>query len=51
MLEGVVTAGNQGAVNDEISIDLKGGRKVSSIVTGRSTEALGLRPGREFWPW
>ena len=46
-LEGVVTAVKQGAVNDEVSIDLKGGLKVSAIVTGTSTENLGLRPGRE----
>ena len=47
VLEGVVTAVKQGAVNDEVSIDLKGGLKVSAIVTGASTENLGLRPGRE----
>ena len=47
VLEGVVTAVKQGAVNDEVSIDLKGGLKVSAIVTGTSTENLGLRPGRE----
>ena len=47
VLEGVVTAVKQGAVNDEVSIDLKGGLKVSAIVTGASTEHLGLRPGRE----
>ena len=47
VLEGVVTAVKKGAVNDEVSIDLKGGLKVSAIVTGTSTENLGLRPGRE----
>lgn len=47
MLEGVVTAVKKGAVNDEIDIDLKGGLKVSAIVTCKSTETLGLRPGRE----
>ena len=47
VLEGVVTAVKKGAVNDEVSIDLKGGLKVSAIVTGASTEHLGLRPGRE----
>ncbi|WP_418765778.1 TOBE domain-containing protein [Mailhella sp.] len=47
MLEGVVTAVKKGAVNDEIDIDLKGGLKISAIVTCKSTETLGLRPGRE----
>lgn len=47
VLEGVVTAVKQGAVNDEVSIDLKGGLKVSAIVTGTSTDNLDLRPGRE----
>ena len=47
VLEGVVTAVKQGAVNDEVSIDLKGGLKVSAIVTGAGSENLGLRPGRE----
>ena len=47
ILEGVVTAVKAGAVNDEISIELKGGLKMSAIVTSVSTETLGLRPGRE----
>ena len=47
ILEGVVTAVKAGAVNDEISIELKGGLKMSAIVTSASTETLGLRPGRE----
>ena len=47
MLEGVFTAVEKGAVNDEIDIDLKGGLKISAIVTCKSTETLGLRPGRE----
>ncbi len=47
LLEGVVTAVKKGAVNDEIAIDLKGGLKVSAIVTSQSTETLGLKPGKE----
>lgn len=47
IMEGVVTAVKKGAVNDEISIDLKGGLKVSAIVTDKSTETLKLHPGRE----
>ena len=47
ILEGVVTSVKSGAVNDEVDIDLKGGLKVSAIVTCKSTETLGLCPGRE----
>ena len=47
ILDGVVTAVKKGAVNDEIAIALKGGLKVSAIVTDKSTETLGLCPGRE----
>ena len=48
ILEGVVTSVKRGVVNDEIEIDLKGGLKVSAIVTCKSTETLGLCPGREI---
>ena len=47
ILEGVVTSVKRGVVNDEVDIDLKGGLKVSAIVTCKSTETLGLCPGRE----
>ena len=47
VLQGVVKAVKTGAVNDEIDIELKGGLNVAAIVTCRSTEKLGLRPGRE----
>jgi len=47
ILEGIVAEVKKGAVNDEVSIELKGGLKVSAIVTDKSTETLGLCPGRE----
>ena len=47
VLQGVVKAVKTGAVNDEIDIELKGGLNVAAIVTCRSTEKLGLSPGRE----
>ncbi len=47
ILEGVVTSVKRGVVNDEVDIDLKGGLKVSAIVTCQSTGTLGLCPGRE----
>lgn len=47
ILEGVVSSVRRGVVNDEVDIDLKGGLKVSAIVTCKSTETLGLCPGRE----
>ena len=47
ILKGVVKAVKTGAVNDEIDIELKGGLKLAAIVTCKSTETLGLKPGRE----
>ena len=47
LLEGVVTSVKRGVVNDEVDIDLKGGLKVSAIVTCKSTETLKIEPGRE----
>ena len=47
VLQGVVVSVEKGAVTDEISIDLKGGLRVSAIVTCKSSETLGLKPGRE----
>ena len=47
VLKGVVKAVKTGAVNDEIDIELKGGLKLAAIVTCKSTETLGLKPGRE----
>lgn len=47
VLKGVVKAVKNGAVNDEVDIELKGGLEIAAIVTCKSTEKLGLKPGRE----
>ena len=47
VLKGVVKAVKTGAVNDEVDIELKGGLEIAAIVTCKSTEKLGLKPGRE----
>jgi molybdate transport system regulatory protein len=44
---GKVTAVKQGAVNDEIELEVTGGQKIVATVTHESTEGLGLRPGAE----
>ncbi|MDD5242069.1 MAG: TOBE domain-containing protein [Sulfuricella sp.] len=37
----------QGAVNDEIDLEIMGGQKIVAIITRESTENLGLKPGTE----
>lgn len=44
---GTVTRVQRGAVNDEISIRLSSGDRVTAVITHESAENLGLRPGRE----
>jgi molybdate transport system regulatory protein len=43
---GKVTSVKQGAVNDEIEIEIAGGRHLVATVTRESTDALGLAPGK-----
>lgn len=45
-LEGTVKAVRNGAVNTEVEVALKGGDKLTAIVTQDSAEALGLAAGR-----
>ncbi|WP_028582215.1 TOBE domain-containing protein [Desulfogranum japonicum] len=45
ILKGTISQILQGAVNDEITIDLPGGSSVTSIVTSASVERLGLEVG------
>lgn len=45
-LEGTVKAVRNGAVNTEVEVALKGGDKLTAIVTQDSAEALGLVAGR-----
>lgn len=42
---GTVSRVAAGAVNDEVEIDLRGGRRLVAVVTRESAEALGLAPG------
>jgi molybdate transport system regulatory protein len=38
---------HQGAVNDEVTLTLKGGEKLTAIITRESTHTLGLKEGGE----
>lgn len=44
---GTVSAIKQGAVNDEIELDVAGGHKIVATITRTSTQELGLRVGAE----
>ncbi|QFH72403.1 TOBE domain-containing protein [Atlantibacter subterranea] len=45
-LTGKVSDIRSGAVNDEVEVTLDGGAKLVAIVTGNSTETLGLSAGK-----
>jgi molybdate transport system regulatory protein len=42
---GKVTKVKQGAVNDEVELDISGGQKIVAVVTRESSSSLGLRAG------
>ncbi|RQW64733.1 TOBE domain-containing protein [Vibrio viridaestus] len=44
-LSGTVTAIHEGAVNDEVLIELPGGTVIASIITKSAVETLGLKVG------
>ncbi len=46
-LLGKVSAVKQGAVNDEIELDIAGGRQIIATITRESASNLGLQPGTE----
>lgn len=46
VLKGTVTHVKEGAVNNEITIQLAGGDKITSIITQASSEALDLKAGK-----
>lgn len=48
-LKGKVVDVNVGAVNTEVIIELPGGDRVVSVISKRSAENLGLRPGKECY--
>lgn len=44
---GKITAVKQGAVNDEIDLEISGGHKIAATITKESTSNLGLKVGSE----
>jgi molybdopterin-binding protein len=48
-LKGVVKEIHQGAVNDEIIIELPGGQEIVSVITKSSAEKLGLAKGKQVY--
>jgi molybdopterin-binding protein len=49
LLKGKIKSVTQGAVNSEVVIELPAGTEVVSIITCRSVESLGLKPGRDVY--
>jgi len=45
-LKGTVKSVKEGAVNNEITIQLAGGEEIISIITQASSNALGLKAGK-----
>lgn len=46
-LKGIVTEINEGAVNNEVIIDVGGGNTIVSTITKKSVSTLGLKVGSE----
>ncbi len=49
VLEGTVKQVVHGAVNSEVTIALKGGQEIVSVITKSSAENLGLEPGKKVF--
>jgi len=49
ILKGKVKEITPGSVNSEVSIELAGGQIVTSIITKKSVEALGLKVGKDAY--
>jgi molybdopterin-binding protein len=49
MLKGRVKKVITGAVNSEVTIELRGGEEIVSIITNSSVERLGLMEGKEVY--
>ena len=49
VLKGRVKQVIEGAVNNEIVIELPGGVEVVSVITKSSSDSLGLAPGKEAY--
>ena len=46
ILKGKVKTITPGSVNSEVTIELPGGQEITSIITKKSVENLGLAPGK-----
>jgi molybdate transport system regulatory protein len=46
IFQGSVTQVLQGAVNDEVTVDIGGGNKITAIVTRASVQSLGIAVGK-----
>jgi molybdopterin-binding protein len=49
VLKGKVKKVTQGAVNNEIIVEIAGGAEVVSIITKSSSDRLDLKPGKEVY--
>lgn len=49
VLKGKITKVQRGAVNAEVTLELPGGTRVTSIITLGSVDTLGLREGKEAY--
>jgi molybdopterin-binding protein len=49
MLKGKVVGVTKGAVNAEVTLQLPGGERLTSIITLRSIEELGLADGKDAY--
>jgi molybdopterin-binding protein len=49
VLKGKITKVQRGAVNAEVTLELPGGTRITSIITLGSVDTLGLREGKEAY--
>lgn len=49
MLKGKVKAITEGAVNDEVIVELPNGLEITSVITKSSVKNLGLKKGKEVY--
>jgi molybdopterin-binding protein len=49
LLKGKVKSITPGAVNSEVTVELKGGQEIVSVITKGSAENLGLAAGKEVY--
>ena len=49
VLKGTIKEIREGAVNDEVVIEMSGGQKIVSVITKTSVENLGLAKGKQAY--